>query len=99
MDWCAEEEGLLVYSERPGAGTPYVFVPIPRVVVWPHVPLTAARQLCYTANMQAKQAGSLNLRNIPYAVIQRAKMAALREGKTLRQWILDAIVEKARGTK
>jgi uncharacterized protein (DUF1778 family) len=46
-----------------------------------------------------KQAGNLNLRNIPYAEITRAKMAALREGKTLRQWILDAIVEKARGVR
>jgi len=50
-------------------------------------------------NMPEKQSGSLNLRNIPYAVIVRAKMAALREGKTLRQWILDAIVEKARRAK
>jgi hypothetical protein len=49
--------------------------------------------------MQAKQSGSLNLRNIPYAVIVRAKMAALREGITLRQWVLNAIVEKARGAK
>lgn len=49
--------------------------------------------------MPEKQAGSLNLRNIPYAVIVRAKMAALREGKTLRQWILDAMVEKARRSK
>jgi predicted HicB family RNase H-like nuclease len=45
---------------------------------------------------ESKQSGSLNLRNIPYAVIQRAKFAALREGKTLRQWILDAVVEKLR---
>ena len=49
--------------------------------------------------MRAKQSGNLNLRNIPYAVIVRAKMAALREGITLRQWILNAIVEKARRAK
>jgi hypothetical protein len=49
--------------------------------------------------MESKQVGSLNLRNVPYAIIQRAKMAAIREGKTLRQWILDAIVDKYRGKK
>jgi hypothetical protein len=46
-----------------------------------------------------KQAGSLHLRNVPYAIIVRAKMAALREGTTLRQWILDAIVAKYRSEK
>jgi hypothetical protein len=49
--------------------------------------------------MEQKQVGSLNLRNVPYAIIQRAKMAALREGKTLREWILDTILEKLRGAK
>ena len=46
-----------------------------------------------------KQAGSLHLRNVPHAIIQRAKMAALREQKTLREWILDTILEKLRGSK
>jgi predicted HicB family RNase H-like nuclease len=49
--------------------------------------------------MQPKQAGSLNLRNVPYATTQKAKIAALRERKTLREWILEAIQEKLRRSK
>jgi hypothetical protein len=49
--------------------------------------------------MEPKQVGSLNLRNIPHAIIQRAKMAALREQKTLREWILETILEKLRRAK
>jgi hypothetical protein len=42
------------------------------------------------------QVGNLNLRKIPRAVIVRAKHAALAEGKTLRQWVLDTILAKLR---
>jgi predicted HicB family RNase H-like nuclease len=42
---------------------------------------------------------SLNVRVVPEEVIRKAKSAAALQGKTLREWIIEAIQEKLRRSK
>jgi predicted HicB family RNase H-like nuclease len=42
---------------------------------------------------------ALNVRVVPEALIRKAKSQAALQGKTLREWIIEAIQEKLRGSK
>jgi predicted HicB family RNase H-like nuclease len=42
---------------------------------------------------------ALNVRVVPEELIRKAKSVAALEGKTLREWIIEAIREKLRRTK
>ena len=42
---------------------------------------------------------SLNLRIVPDSLVRRAKSAAALEGKTMREWIMEAMEEKLKRTK
>jgi predicted HicB family RNase H-like nuclease len=42
---------------------------------------------------------ALNVRIVPEQLIRKAKSAAALQGKTLREWIIEAIQEKLRRVK
>jgi predicted HicB family RNase H-like nuclease len=42
---------------------------------------------------------SLNLRVVPESLVRRAKSAAALEGKTMREWIMQAMEEKLKRGK
>lgn len=46
------------------------------------------------ARLPAEDTGAWNFRDIPRGLMQRVKMAAAYEGKTVKQWLLD--VSRAR---
>ena len=42
---------------------------------------------------------ALNVRVVPEGLIRKAKSAAALQGKTLREWVIEAIQEKIRKAK
>jgi predicted HicB family RNase H-like nuclease len=47
----------------------------------------------------SEQNTALNVRVVPEELIRKAKSAAALQGKTLREWIIEAIREKLKRTK
>jgi predicted HicB family RNase H-like nuclease len=48
---------------------------------------------------EADKNTALNVRIVPEELIRKAKSSAALQGKTLREWIIEAIQEKLRRTK
>ncbi|HQU29007.1 MAG: hypothetical protein KC584_08015 [Nitrospira sp.] len=46
------------------------------------------------ARLPAEDAGAWNFRDIPRGLMQRVKMAAAYEGKTVKQWLMDVSRER-----
>jgi hypothetical protein len=54
--------------------------------------------ICYIYHMVDKTT-ALNVRIVPEQLIRKAKSSAALQGKTLREWIIEAIQEKLRRSK
>jgi hypothetical protein len=63
------------------------------------VPLTPMVAHVTSTTMQAEKNSALNVRVVPEELIRKAKSSAALQGKTLREWIIEAIQEKLKRTK
>jgi predicted HicB family RNase H-like nuclease len=57
--------------------------------------------MCYICHMpdSPEKNTALNVRVVPEELIRKAKSSAALQGKTLREWIIEAIREKLRKAK
>lgn len=60
--------------------------------------LTITCCICHIFHMPGKTT-ALNVRVVPQELIRKAKSAAALQGKTLREWIIEAVQEKLRRVK
>jgi predicted HicB family RNase H-like nuclease len=64
------------------------------------VPIDCVGCICYIYHMpDSEKNTSLNVRVVPEELIRKAKSSAALQGKTLREWIIEAIQEKLRRSK